>query len=119
APTYGESFAHASSYIIDMRDELRVRKIQAMSYPRTYVNTVPLPNGQVVVIGGATFAMRFTDAYAVMVPELFDPQTEAFVTLPPMNVPRAYHSFALLLHDGRVLAGGGGLCGGCASNHPD
>jgi galactose oxidase len=32
-------------------------------------------------------------------------------------VPRTYHSFALLLPDGRVLSGGGGLCGQCSTNH--
>ena len=33
--------------------------------------------------------------------------------------PRNYHSVALLLPDGRVFSGGGGLCGPCATNHPD
>ncbi|MEO0444198.1 MAG: galactose oxidase-like domain-containing protein, partial [Pseudomonadota bacterium] len=30
-----------------------------------------------------------------------------------------YHSIALLLKDGRIMAGGGGLCGGCPINHFD
>jgi hypothetical protein len=35
-----------------------------------------------------------------------------------MQVPRTYHSTAILLPDGRVFAGGGGQCGtGCAQNH--
>ena len=35
-------------------------------------------------------------------------------------VPRTYHSVAVLMRDGRVFAGGGGLCGtGCATNHPN
>lgn len=33
--------------------------------------------------------------------------------------PRTYHSIALLMPDGRVLTGGGGLCGRCSVNHPD
>ena len=37
----------------------------------------------------------------------------------PMSVPRNYHSVALLLPDARVLSGGGGLCGTCATNHAD
>ena len=37
-----------------------------------------------------------------------------------MAVPRNYHSVALLMTDGRVWTGGGGLCGtGCAANHMD
>ena len=46
--------------------------------------------------------------------------TETFTLLPPMAVPRNYHSVALLLPDARVISAGGGLCGsGCAANHPD
>ena len=30
-----------------------------------------------------------------------------------------YHSVALLLPDGRVFSGGGGLCNNCTTNHPD
>ena len=41
-------------------------------------------------------------------------------SLAPIAVPRTYHSFALLLPDATVLAGGGGLCGtGCPQNHLD
>jgi galactose oxidase len=36
-----------------------------------------------------------------------------------MTTPRGYHSVALLMLDGRVFVGGGGLCGTCAVNHPD
>ena len=35
-----------------------------------------------------------------------------------MQVPRNYHSVALLLKDGRVMAAGGGLCR-CDADHPD
>uniref|UniRef100_A0A7S1VAN9 Galactose oxidase-like Early set domain-containing protein n=1 Tax=Grammatophora oceanica TaxID=210454 RepID=A0A7S1VAN9_9STRA len=42
-----------------------------------------------------------------------------------MSKPRNYHSVALLMKDGRVWSGGGGLCGDCmnrdgtSANHPD
>jgi galactose oxidase len=37
-----------------------------------------------------------------------------------MSVPRNYHSVAVLLPDGRIFSGGGGLCGDtCTTNHPD
>jgi len=35
------------------------------------------------------------------------------------GIPRTYHSVALLLADGRVFSGGGGLCGTCTVNHAD
>ena len=38
----------------------------------------------------------------------------------PLAIPRNYHSVALLMPDGRVFTGGGGLCGaGCDTNHFD
>jgi galactose oxidase len=37
----------------------------------------------------------------------------------PEVIPRNYHSVAILLPDGRVFSGGGGLCGDCTTNHPD
>jgi galactose oxidase len=37
----------------------------------------------------------------------------------PEAIPRTYHSVAILLPDGRVFSGGGGLCRTCTTNHPD
>jgi hypothetical protein len=52
------------------------------------------------------------------VPELWDPVSETFKQLAPMQTARSYHSTALLLPDGRVFVAGGGQCGdGCAANH--
>ena len=34
-------------------------------------------------------------------------------------LPRTYHSSAVLVPDGRVFVGGGGLCGDCGVNHLD
>ena len=112
--------ANANSYVIDLNGGVTVRKLPPMAYRRAFHNSVVLPNGQVVILGGQTFAVGFSDANSVLAPELWDPETEAFTTLPAMAVPRNYHSVALLLPDGRVLSAGGGLCGaGCAANHPD
>ncbi|WP_082754999.1 galactose oxidase-like domain-containing protein [Variovorax sp. PAMC 28711] len=97
-----------------------VRKLAPMAYGRTFSNSVVLPNGDVVVIGGMTEHGPTPDDFSVLTPELWNPATETFMPLRPMQVPRNYHSVALLLIDGRVLAGGGGLCGtGCAANHPN
>jgi Domain of unknown function (DUF1929)/F5/8 type C domain len=45
--------------------------------------------------------------------ERWDPATGAWTELAPAAVAREYHSSALLLPDGRVLTGGGGICGEC------
>ena len=52
--------------------------------------------------------------------EIWDPDTEEWTLLDTKHqVPRTYHSIALLLPDATVLTGGGGLCGPCGVNHAD
>ncbi|QBY55513.1 RICIN domain-containing protein [Cupriavidus oxalaticus] len=119
APNYDNTWATGNAHLIDLNGgNATVRQIGAMAYPRAFHNSVVLPNGQVVVIGGQTYAQPFSDDRAVLVAELWDPATEKFRMLAPMATPRTYHSVALLLPDGRVLSGGGGLCGNCSTNHP-
>ncbi len=127
APSYTNAIATASTYAIDITAGLAnpaapvtVRKLPPMAYPRAYANGVLLPGGKVLVIGGQSNALQFTDDTAVPTPELWDPATERFTALAPMQTPRNYHSTALLLPDGRVFSGGGGLCGtDCDANHQD
>ena len=126
APSYqqntGTTYATNSAYLIDISGgaskPVKTTQLAAMSYRRAFANAVVLPNGSVVVVGGQTIPQPFTDSYAVMVPELWDPVKQIFQPLKPMQTPRTYHSTALLLQDGRVFVGGGGLCGaGCPQNH--
>lgn len=120
APAYDNGTASAASYVIDIRAGVKVRATVPMVYARAFHNSVVLPNGQVIVIGGQSYSVPFSDGNAVLPAELWDPATETFTTLAPLSVPRNYHSAALLLPDARVLSTGGGLCGaGCAANHPD
>ncbi len=119
-PGYDSVNANANSYVIDISAGATVRKLAPMAYRRAFHNSVVLPNGQVVIIGGQTYAVGFSDNNSVLVPELWDPASETFTALAPIAAPRNYHSVALLLPDARVLSAGGGLCGaGCAANHPD
>ena len=97
-----------------------VREIASMAHARKFQNGVPLPTGEVLVIGGNTSGIKFNDSGTVLTPEIFDPVTETWTQLADMAIPRNYHSVALLMTDGRVWTGGGGLCGvGCAANHID
>ena len=119
-PGYDSVNANANSYVIDINAGVTVRKLAPMAYRRAFHNSVVLPNGQVLIVGGQTYAVGFSDNNSVLVPELFDPTTETFTTLPPIASPRNYHSVAILLPDARVVSAGSGLCGaGCAANHPD
>lgn len=119
-PGYDAVNANSNTYQIDINNGVTVRKLAPMAYRRSFHNSVVLPNGQVLILGGQTYAAGFSDNNSVLVPELWDPQTETFSTLPPMAAPRNYHSVALLLPDATVMSAGGGLCGaGCAANHAD
>jgi len=69
-------------------------------------NAVLLPDTKVFVVGGRrNTAGGVGDS--VMVPEIFDPATSIWDPVAPHQVARMYHSTALLLPDGRVLAAGG------------
>ncbi|MDF5715253.1 MAG: DUF1929 domain-containing protein [Rhizonema sp. NSF051] len=119
AESYGLGYpANDRTYVIDINNDVTVRKVASMQYARGFLNSVVLPNGQVIVIGGMPNPVVFSDNNAVMVPELWDPYSENWRTLAPMQIPRTYHSVALLLPDGRIFSGGGGLCD-CDVNHFD
>jgi galactose oxidase len=81
-----------------------------MAYPRGFSNAVVLPDGTVLVTGGQRRSKVFTDDDGVLWSELFNPATKSWKTLAPQAVPRNYHSVSILLADGRVFSGGGGLC---------
>ena len=68
---------------------------------------------------GRTSRCRSPTTPSVLSAELWDPATESFTTMAPAAIPRTYHSVALLMPDGRVFIGGGGLCGTCGTNHFD
>jgi galactose oxidase len=115
---YQSGSATTSTYVIKIAATPTVTKIAPMAYARSFSNGVVLPNGQVVIVGGQTMPVPFSDATAILIPELWDPDTQVFRQLKPMQTPRVYHSTGILLPDGRVFSGGGGQCGdGCSANH--
>ena len=109
------------AYVVDMSGNTpKVTETGSMAYPRSFANGVVLPTGQVIEFGGATYAMTFTDNDAVLNPEMWDPSTGQWTLLAPAPEPRNYHSTAVLLPDGTVFSGGGGLGGpSCDCNHLD
>ena len=121
APAYQKANAEANAYLININNGVNgvaVTKLAPMAYPRAFSSGIVLPNGQVVIVGGETFPVPYSDATAILVPEIWDPQTLVFRQLNPMQTARVYHSTGILLSDGRVFAGGGGQCGAaCSANH--
>lgn len=52
--------------------------------------------------------------------EMWDQETKQWTLLSAKaKKPRTYHSVSVLMTDGRVFTGGGGLCGRCSVNHLD
>ena len=97
-----------------------VTRTSDMAYARAFSNSVVLPDGEVLVLGGQQHPQPYDDTGGVLSPELWNPATGNFTVMAPEAIPRDYHSVAILLPDGRVFSGGGGLCGdGCTTNHPD
>lgn len=80
-----------------------------MNFPREHANAVILPDATLLVIGGHGDYHgpgESPESTAVFEAEIYDPETEVWSIMAPMQVPRVYHSTAALLPDGRVLAGG-------------
>lgn len=85
-----------------------IQSIEPMIFPRKFHQFITLPTGEVLTVGGNTTAAKFDDWGSVLEPEIWNPVTGKWRLMAPMAVPRDYHSTALLMTDGRVIAGGGG-----------
>lgn len=130
---YTDSPAFNSAHLITITTPnaaATVEQLPAMRYKRGFANVVVLPNGQMLITGGQKRSLVFTNTDSSLPAELFDPGTKTFRTLAEEQVPRNYHAVCVLLADGTVFSGGGGLCyvgargnndAGCnrAVDHPD
>jgi FtsP/CotA-like multicopper oxidase with cupredoxin domain len=76
----------------------------SMARKRIHVNSVILPDRTVVATGGSEVSERF--ATASLEAEIYDPSMGSWRTGAASQVPRMYHSIALLMPDGRVLTAG-------------
>ena len=96
--------------IVDIRSGApKLSSAAPMRRSRHWANSTVLPDGTVLVTGGARG--NNADVDVRYRPELWDPDTNAWTLLEPMDLPRLYHSTALLLPDATVLVGGGGSPG--------
>ncbi len=93
-----------------------VTTVASMRNARQFANCAVLPNGEVLVMGGNTSGLKFNDTGSILPCEIWNPQTGQWRTVASISVPRNYHSLSLLLPDGRVLSGGGGLSGNSADH---
>ncbi|CAJ2505940.1 Uu.00g000700.m01.CDS01 [Anthostomella pinea] len=113
AQDYDKSAAYTSAHITTIGEPgtaSKVERVADMSYPRGFSNAVVLPDGTILITGGQRKSLVFTDTDGILTPELLDPQTKRWTKMAPEAVARNYHSESLLLPDGTVWSGGGGMC---------
>jgi hypothetical protein len=85
-----------------------------MFYARRQHHLTVLPDGSVLATGGLSSSAALVDLNAgVYAAEVWNPITGTWRELASAQVTRQYHSVAMLLPDGRVMTGGGGICGIC------
>lgn len=90
----------------------------SLSVGRRQVNATILADGSVLASGGETRigASAYVNLSAAATSaERWDPATGTWTVLASASRIRQYHSAAVLLPDGRVLTGGGGVCGDCVT----
>ena len=88
----------------------------SMNIPRSHLNTVLLPDGSKVTVGGGAGTRQPEGQWAAdpeqRQVELYDPQAGSWRLGAAQAEARAYHSTALLLPDGRVVSAGDDVNGG-------
>jgi hypothetical protein len=87
------------------------RPVSSMYYARRQLNTVVLPDGKVMAIGGTSGGGFNNFTGTERSTEMWDPDKDEWTMMAGEQVERLYHSTAMLLPDGRILVAGGGLPG--------
>lgn len=99
--------------LIDL-DTNTVSASNPMNNRRRQHDLTILADGSVLATGGFASNQGLVDLQnSVFQAELWRPETGVWQSLAEEDRARHYHSIALLLPDGRVLSGGGGICGTC------
>ncbi len=74
-----------------------------LTEPRRNVNTVILPDGDLLAVGGNGSGASGSPRFETL---LYDPSANRFTRMASQSQPRGYHSTALLLPDARVMSAG-------------
>lgn len=123
SPSYQDSNAGSNAYLITLSEPGSKPDVRfasnGLNHARSFHTSVVLPDGQVFITGGQTYAVPFSDNDAVFEPEMYSPDQDKFSKMQSNSIVRVYHSISLLLPDATVFTAGGGLCGDCTTNHFD
>lgn len=80
--------------------------VSSMNKKRILSDSVLLPDGTVLVTNGAAFGTSDDNKEAAREIELYNPEKDIWSIIDMLDRDRLYHSSALLLTDGRVVAAG-------------
>lgn len=98
----------ATAEVIDLNADPPVWQfVGSMAFVRRQLNATLLPDGKVLVTGGTSGQGFNNPTTPVFAAEMWDPVTKIWTTMASGQIPRLYHSIAVLLPDGRVLLTGG------------
>lgn len=104
-----------TAVVVDVNGGTGVAPTGSMSVGRRQHNLTVLADGSVLATGGQSRSVNgLVDLdHPVFAAERWNPATGTWTVLAGAARVRQYHSSATLLPDGRVLTGGGGICGVC------
>jgi hypothetical protein len=118
----GDALATNTATMFDERspdngwNDITSKRRGALNHPRSHANTVLLPDGSMVEIGGGWGDKKgggengapnqWAAAPFHLTTELWSPRSRSWRLGPPQREFRTYHSTAILLPDGRVVSAG-------------
>src|SRR5918994_580439 len=107
-----------TSVVVNVNSGSSVASTASMSVGRRQHNLTVLADGSVLATGGQSSSVGgLVDlVHPVFAAGRWDPAAGSWTVLASASRVREYHSTATLLPDGRVLTGGGGICGSCQTN---
>jgi hypothetical protein len=112
-PPFSQPAVTANAWALAPERERAWRRQPPINVARRNATAVLLPDGGAVLVGGGQESLRFPLLFGNLPSnleqrrvELWDAATGTWTLGPAAQVPRGYHSIALLLPDGRVLSGG-------------
>lgn len=111
--------ARQEALLIDASDGTPSSSVTgSMIYARRQHMLTILPDGRVLATGGLSSSANYVDPQnGVYAAEVWDPATGQWTEWASMQVSRQYHSITLLLPDGRIMTGGGGVCTECMNEN--
>lgn len=83
------------------------QSLNDMDVSRLHASAVLLPDGKVLVFGGAEHRSDGSGTMGFKNTQIFDPESDTFSTMDEMEFDRGYHTITVLLPSGKVMVSGG------------